>query len=318
MLSHWPVNNTPDPLRRDTSTATVFAYLDNPGFHADARLVSNNHFDEDGLFSMFALCAPDIALTYRELLEGAATAGDFGTYTNLDAARLCFVIEAFADPAQSPLPPETFSGCEAVQVSSLYRRMLEQLPEILDDVDALEEYWTQMDKHLAESELLIKGGRVDIEEFPELDLAVVTIPEDLPVRTVRRYLCSEEAVVHPFAIHNATECHRIVRVQGGRLEFQYRYESWVRLVSKRPLLRVDLAGMARRLNEIETAHGTWRQEGFAEVVPRVYLEGTDTSSLSAARFVDEVSRYLVSAPVAWNPYDWAPGDRDQGAAKKHG
>ncbi len=45
-LSHWPNNQTDPSLRRDTSTATVFAYLDAPELHQDVPIVSNNHFDD--------------------------------------------------------------------------------------------------------------------------------------------------------------------------------------------------------------------------------------------------------------------------------
>lgn len=313
-LSHWPVNTTPDSLKRDTSTATVFAYLDAPSLHAHAECVSNNHFDEDGLFSMFALHQPETAIEHRELLQDAALAGDFGTYTDLEAARLCFVIEAFADQRTSPLPPGTFAGCERQQVASLYRRMLDRLPEILVDIDGFKACWSEPDAHLAESEALIADGRVKIEEYPELDLAVVMIPEDLSMRTVRRYLQSEQGAVHPFAIHNATDCNRIIRAQGGRLEFQYRYDSWLQVVSRRPLLRADLSALAERLNAIESAHGTWRSEKITQVVPRLYLEGTEKSELPLERFIDEVRAYLTTAPVAWDPYDWDPravSDRDE-------
>ena len=111
-LSHWPNNRTPEALKRDTSTATVFAYLDSPDSYQHVEIVTNNHFDEDGLFSMFALVQPVIALGYRELLIGGAMAGDFGVFKDRDAARLCFIIEAFTDKRVSPLPKETFTGCE--------------------------------------------------------------------------------------------------------------------------------------------------------------------------------------------------------------
>ena len=303
-LSHWPVNQTPDALKRDTSTATVFAYLDDDSFQVDIGLVSNNHFDEDGLFSMFALCYPDIALEFRDLLYGASFAGDFGVYSDRNAARLCFIVEAFADKEVSPLPADTFSGCEARQVKNLYREMLQRLPAILNDIDGYTELWSDPDAHLEESESLIKNRQVSIREHPKLDLAVVSIPEDIPRRRIRRYLETENTAIHPFAIHNATDCNRLIRAQGSRFEFQYRYESWVQLVSRRPQLRVDLSGLAERLNELEAAHGIWRHEKVDEVMPRVFLEGTAYSGLSLDRFVGEVEDHLASAPIGWDPYDW--------------
>ena len=132
-LSHWPNNATPAALKRDTSTAIAFAYLDSPAFHQSVRWVSNSHFDEDGLFSMFTLCQPELALRHRRLLVDASAAGDFGVFTLRDAARLCFAVEAFACPELSPLPPEPFAGCERARTARLYPAMLSLLPELLED-----------------------------------------------------------------------------------------------------------------------------------------------------------------------------------------
>ena len=64
-LSHWPWNATPPELMRDTSTDIVFAYLDAVEHHQNIELVSNSHFDEDGLLSMYALVDPENDLVGR-------------------------------------------------------------------------------------------------------------------------------------------------------------------------------------------------------------------------------------------------------------
>ena len=91
-LSHWPNNQSPAAARRDTSTATVFAWLENPEPPVSATCVTNNHFDEDGLFSVFALTEPQQSLAMRELLIAASFACEFGVVRRRDAARLCFII----------------------------------------------------------------------------------------------------------------------------------------------------------------------------------------------------------------------------------
>jgi hypothetical protein len=303
-LSHWPNNRTPEALKRDTSTATVFAYLDSPNEHQHVEIATNNHFDEDGLFGMFALSQPASALRFRDLLIGGAMAGDFGVFENRDAVRLCFTIEALTDKRISPLPKAAFTGCEHQRVSTLYRRMLDLLPEILENVEEYRRYWHEQDAHLQESESLIADGEVEIEDVPESDLAIVRIPGALPALNIRRYLQSERASVHPFAIHNATDGNRIIRIQDGCYEFQYRYESWVQVVSRRPMFRVDLGGLAARLNSLETAAGTWRADKVTEIVPRLFLEGIDRSSIAEETFVGEVIDHLSRQSVAWDPYNW--------------
>src|SRR5262245_2313923 len=102
-LSHWPKSPTPRELKDDLSAQIVFHYLDHPQFHPNVGAVSNNHFDEDGLVSLFAILNPEKANFWRELLIDIAAARDFGTYRFPEAARIAFTIAAYADREKSPL-----------------------------------------------------------------------------------------------------------------------------------------------------------------------------------------------------------------------
>jgi len=303
-LSHWPNNSTPEKLKRDTSTAIVFSYLDSPDEHVQIPLVSNNHFDEDGLFSMFALCKPRLASEFRELLIDGSMAGDFGIVQQRTAARLCFVIEAFAAPSTSPLSASVFAGCERQRTEALYHSMLERLAGVLEDIDAYEALWHGQDAHLDQSLRFLDSGDIKIEEIPEVDLAIVHVDEAIPEREVCRYLQTELAAVHPFAINTATRRSRILYVQGQYLQMQYRYESWLQLASYRPQPRIKLDDFCGWLNDRETAAGVWRSESVNEVVPRLFLEGTRDSQISVDEFITALSDCLSSAPVAWDPYNW--------------
>ena len=126
-LSHWPKSGSPLELRGDTSTAIVFKYLDTPTFHSEAEAVSNNHFDEDGLVGIFALLQPVVAQRHRDLLADVAQAGDFGVFERRHAARIAFVLSAYADPESSPLPAELFTRSYADLASELYVHLLDVL-----------------------------------------------------------------------------------------------------------------------------------------------------------------------------------------------
>lgn len=304
-LSHWPNNQSPAAVRRDTSTATVFAWLDAPELHQSVPWVTNNHFDEDGLFSMYAVTEPAPALADRELLVAGSFAGDFGVVTDRDAARLCFAIEALTDPEVSPLPADVFA--EPDRVAALYTAMLDSLPALLRDFHdgwpRFGDLWALQDEHLAASRALLADGVVTLVEQPALDLAVVRIPAYLRRRTVRRYLADEAAAVHPFAINSATQRSRILRVQGAHYEFEYRYESWVQLASRRVPLRVRLDGLAARLNELDGGSG-WVAEDPAGTAPRLHRPDGTPSAIPLDTFLLELEGALTSAPVAWDPYDW--------------
>jgi hypothetical protein len=304
-LSHWPRSGTPPGLMRDTSAEIAFAYLDAPDRHSDVDVVSNNHFDEDGLVALFTLLEPDLASARRDLLVDVATTGDFGTYRSRDAARIVFTLSAHADPTLSPLPADLFQVTDHYdqgQVAGLYRNTLELFPALLQRLDDYRRYWQEEDEHLTRSEELVERGVVEIEEHPEIDLAVVRIPEDLASHRDHRFAQPVSAVCHPFAIHNRTQRNRLLLVQGQGMELQYRYESWVQFASRRPLPRVDLSDFCAQI-DAEEANGRWVFDGVDEITPKLHLEHASASSIPADRFIRDLCEFLKDAPPAWDPYD---------------
>jgi hypothetical protein len=58
----------------------------------------------------------------------------------------------------------------------------------------------------------IEQGLIQIEEITPLDLAIITLPENL-------------SNPHPMALHNATSCFCLLLIQGRKYELCYRYET---------------------------------------------------------------------------------------------
>ena len=134
---------------------------------------------------------------------------------------------------------------------------------LLADVDEYRSLWGPEDAALTNTERLFDAGRITIEEQPELDLAVVRGPS--------------AGEWHPMAVHTRTAATRLLLVHGPRVEFRYRYESWVQMASRRPALRVDLAALAVELTREDGADGRWRFEGVEHITPRMYREGGASS-----------------------------------------
>jgi hypothetical protein len=285
-LSHWPGSPTPPALRADLSAEIAFRYLDHPELAVAVDAVSNNHFDQDGLASVFALVDPEAAQPRRERVVDLARAGDFARFETRAAAQASFAIAALQREVDG----------------DRYRALLPRLPEILDHPERFRDRWEDEDAYLAESEAAIASGTVQIDELPELDLAIVTVPETWSDRQVPRFNSLATAAVHPMAVHNATDRFRVVYRRGRRYELQLRYETWVQYVSRRPLPRPDLAPLAADLSARE-ARGTWVFEGTQGMTPRVYLEGAEESSIAPEPFVDAVVDALCVAPAGWDPYD---------------
>ena len=302
-LSHWPKSGTPFELKADTSAEIVFNYLAFPRFHVQAEVVSNNHFDEDGLVGIFAMLAPAMAERHRDLLVGVAQAGDFGIFSDRRAARIVFTLSAYADADTSPLPNSLFTRPYAERAGELYVRLLDILPHVLTNLNDYRSLWETEDEKLSASEELIEQGIVTIEERPDLELAVVRMPENLASHRVHRFTQERPAVCHPFALHNKTRCTCLLILQGRRVELQYRYEGWIQMISRRPAPRVDLSELAKELNHEERAEGRWVFDGVDEITPRLHLEGCVETSIPVESIVKRVEYHLRTGRPAWDPYD---------------
>jgi hypothetical protein len=287
VLSHWPGMATPPGVEADLSAQIAFRYLDaGADQHGDAEVVSNNHFDQDGLVSIYALTAPEAALAHRALLEDVAAAGDFATYRDRTAARISMTLAALRAGAGESDP---------------YPSALEQLPAMVDDIERFRDRWDAEDAALTASEQAVATGRITIVEEPDLDLAVVTIGEGDDLGGGHRFAHQRYEGVHPMALHNATGCFRLAVVRGRRYELLFRYESWVQYRSRRPLPRVDLAPLAAALGEAEPGGG-WEADDPSWLTPALRLAGGRESALTAGQFLDRVRAHLRTAPPAWDPY----------------
>src|SRR5438094_2964794 len=160
-LSHWPESGTPGPFSDDLSTQIVFNYLDGSE-RVDATLVSNNHFDQDGLCGIFTLLQPERAESKRDLLIDVASAGDFATFHDRNAARVAIALAAYETNEQSPIARELAGKPYGQQTAALYRHLLGVLPEMLQNPDGYRTFWEADDARIDESEKAIASGTVTV------------------------------------------------------------------------------------------------------------------------------------------------------------
>ncbi|HEY9716518.1 MAG TPA: DUF6687 family protein, partial [Trichormus sp.] len=293
-LSHWPGNQTPGDLKADLSAEIVLNYLENPQHHIDVAAASNTHFDADGLMGLWALLNPEGALARKQLLVDVASAGDFGVCHDRDAARVCFVLSSWGDPDRSPLNQQVFQLPYMELTAVLYEELLKRLENILDRVEYLEQFWIDEDRLLDATEAEIAAGNITIEEHPEIDLAVVTLPE--PPSSQRQELLAKpwNKLFQTLGVHNETGRMRILLRQANRYELYFRYETWVEYVSRQLMPRVDMAALANELNTQEEPGCAWEVDDIDSLQPSLKLKGAAESKISAAEFQDRLASYLVS------------------------
>jgi hypothetical protein len=297
-LSHWPGSPTPVDLLDDLSAQIVFRALRRPELFGGVEVVTNNHFDQDGLAGVFTLVDPDTAVHHETQLVDLARAGDFGTFEHRDSIRLAFVLAAWDDDERSPLDPALLAGPYPDRCGRLYEELVPRMPELLADVDRLRPWWEHEDAHLEESLRAIDTGVVTITERPDLDLAVVTVPDDWAERTTTRFTVGRSDAVHPSAIANRTDRLRVAVLQDGRSRLECRYETWVMLRSRPVVARPDLRVVASRLHELDPDAG-WTADAPRALTPRLHTSAE--SALAPDTWLGVVTDALIDAPPAWDP-----------------
>jgi hypothetical protein len=290
-LTHWPGIAQPPGMAADLSAEMAFRYLDAPPTHAPAEAVTNNHFDQDGLVSAFALIHPDAAIAHRDLLIDLARAGDFGTYRDRRAARASMVVSRFAEG-----PFEDYDEfCARCYASALPL----VLPMLLDG-ERFKDQWADEEAELDRSERALADGTVQITEVPDLDLAVATASAAWRPARGHRFGGREYLGVHPLAINNATACVRLLLVHGRTYRCTDRYETWVQYASRPLPRRRDLRPLAAELTAAERAGSVWSSDPPDALTPTLAHSGE--SSLDRAEVVAAITRYLGAAPPAFDPY----------------
>jgi len=146
-FSHWQGNLTPAELKADTSTEIALNLVAAPNRRELTRgieLVTNNHFDTDGVLSVWTVLTGERALDLRDKLIPAAEAGDFSEFTNEAAVRASIAIQGSDQPnpdddAGSPLARQ-LAGI-AVDDAKAYEVVLPEVERVLQRTDEYEPLW---------------------------------------------------------------------------------------------------------------------------------------------------------------------------------
>ena len=296
-LSHWPGSGSPAEFRADTSAEIVLNYLVTASAKAQyapkVRVVSNNHFDEDGLCAVWAMINPKLDRQHLDLLVDVATAGDFDTYRRPQAAKVVFTIRSHANPVTSPVDDE-LQGDDGTG-SARYEALLPLLESFLDETDRYQPFWSEEWSAMLRSKTAMVMGEVELHEIPHVDLAVAQAPEAL----------------HPMVLYNNTERLRVLTaLPGGYYCLRYRYETWVQFASRPVMPRVDLTPLLPRLQELEQEKVQWAFGGNSTITPALQPLAPSgelsPSSLSLETLLDELvvfyERNQDSPALQWNPY----------------
>jgi len=280
-LTHWRGNRTPEELLADTSTEIALNLVASPRRQELTQgidLVTNNHFDTDGLLSVWAVLAGPRALDLRELLVPAAEAGDFSEYTGAQAVRASIVIQGSDTPVAhgvaSPLGRH-LAGAAALDERRAYELLLPEVERVLTRTDDYEPLWREAWAGVEAGLESFARGASRVSEDEESGLSLVQIARDLYGPSgfdPARHAAPFTAISH-HARGRVLLVATPMRGGGCAYRIDYPYYSWAVTVERPRVERRDLTRLLARLNELEpSAEGRWAED--------------DSELTSAAKFLD--------------------------------
>jgi hypothetical protein len=236
-LTHWQGNRTPAKYKADTSTEIALNFAGSPEAldeWTDAVVV-NNHFDTDGLLSIWVLLDPEQAMAYRDLLITAAVAGDFDEWPTLDRG-------LWLDATIRAL------GSDAVDDAAAYETVLPQLPQLIRCLDERRDLWGREWDDLQAAVTALEAGRLRTESVGWIGVMVHTPGQsEAPGPLLsRRFLPGARRYLLAF--------------DRGDGRYDYRYErphyAWADTVVRPVLLPPDAGAIASAMG------ADWSDEGL--------------------------------------------------------
>ncbi len=299
-FSHWEGNATPTELKADTSTEIALNLVASPNRAAltnGIELVTNNHFDTDGVLSVWTVLTGERALAYRDLLIAAAEAGDFSEYSSDDGVRVSIAIQG-SDQASpnnddgSPLAG--FIAGEEVDDARAYELVLPEVEGLLKNVNDYEHLWREGWNKVAAAIESFERGESSVTEHS--GISVVTLAPELfdgagfrPTRHAAPYTAiSKFARGELFLIAIPTSGGWFYRID-------YPYYSWAETVVRPRIPRRDLSGALQLLNSKESnREGRWQTDNREMTSAVEFLDSDGT--LAASRLSpDDVREVLTNS-----------------------
>jgi hypothetical protein len=288
-FSHWEGNRTPAELKADTSTEIALNLAASPNrahLTNGIELVTNNHFDTDGVLSVWTVLNGERALPYRDLLIAAAEAGDFSEYSSDDGVRVSVAIQG-SDQASpnnddgSPLA-RLIAGEEVDDDARAYELVLPRVEHLLTNINDYEPLWREGWNSVAAAIESFEQGKSSVTEFSDTKISLITLAPELfdgagfsPTRHSAPYTAiSKFAKGELFLI--------AIPASGGWFyRIDYPYYSWAETMVRPRVEHRDLSGVLTMLNDKEgNRDGRWQTDNREMTSAVKFLDNARTLAVS--------------------------------------
>lgn len=308
-FSHWEGNETPAPLKADTSTEIALNLVNAPNRNElthGIELVTNNHFDTDGVLSVWTVLAGERALELREKLIPAAEAGDFSEFTNEQAVRASIAIQGSDQPTPgeesgSPLARQ-LAGEEVADDARAYELVLPEVGRLLTKTDEYEPLWRSAWENIVSAMESFERGASQVVEFDDAGVSLVTLAPAVfsssgfnPTRHAAPFTAiSRYAKGRLFVITTPLK-------NGWAYRIDYPYYCWAETIVRPRIQRRDFSQLLVELNLLEPeGEGLWKVD-TSEMTSAIKFLGADGTLAPSMLRPEEVAKIFSTRLVFQHP-----------------
>jgi hypothetical protein len=301
-FSHWEGNETPAEVKADTSTEIALNLVGSPNrleLTRGIELVTNNHFDTDGVLSVWTVLTGERALELREKLIPAAEAGDFSEFTNEAAVRASIALQGSDQPGpaeESGSPLASYLAGENFDDDArAYDLVLPEVEKLLTRTDDYEHLWRIAWEKIATAMESFERGTSKVNEFSDAGFSLITLAPDVfspsgfnPTRHAAPFTAiSRYARGQLFLITTPLR-------DGWAYRIDYPYYSWAETIIRPHIRRRDFSQLLAELKERESEkEGTWKLDN-SEMTSAIKFLGSDGTLASSMLPPDEVAKIVCA------------------------
>jgi hypothetical protein len=300
-FSHWQDNETPEEVKADTSTEIALNLVTSPNrerLTQGIELVTNNHFDTDGMLSVWTVMTGERAAQYREVLIAAAEAGDFSEYSTETGIRVSIAIQG-SDQASannddgSPLAGR-IAGAEVDDDARAYELVMPEVERLITNINDYEDLWRDGWESIAKAVESFEAGASKVTELAENQISLITLAPE--IFSGSGFNPTRHAAPYTAISRYARGMLYVIAIPAGGGWFyriDYPYYSWAETVVRPTVHRRDFTDALRRLNDTERNAGSWQLDNREMTSAVKFLD--ETGSLAASSYSpDEIANIIAT------------------------
>ena len=283
ILSHWKGQNKLEGIADDTSGAVVLnAISENiPGINNE--LITATHFDIDGLVGVWSLFEPELALQHAAVLKAVARIGDF---RELDLSReeddaalkiVCWIDAEERNRFYVPFGEEyELKACQ-----EKFEWFLPNFAAVVKNPDQFRSVWEKDYLRIKKDYEIIHGSATTVSQKKNIGLTIINTPGPVSYYAL-------------FSVTHGTDMVLSLYSQ-NRYELEYKYTTWVDIVSRPTLPRISMQPLCDRLNALEKSGRSWFCDSVTDTGPVLRIENSNLSK--AERFAHPTEREIFSSSI---------------------